>query len=939
MTSKLAFRPGQRVEAADLGQGVVVESPGYGHVRVFFPDGERSVPASALRLALSREESIVQHAAGGDERQRRAWLCYQAYRLPLMESAASLTSAKIDLLPHQIVLTHRVATTSPRRFLVADEVGLGKTIEAALMLRELAGRGELKRALMVVPAGLVNNWHRELNEVFHLNFEVFGHTGDVTDRRTNAFARHDLLIASIDTLKQAARMRRIENAPDWDLVVFDEAHHLTAYKNGGKITKTQNYKLAELLRKKARDLILLSATPHQGDHFRFWMLVKLLDPTLFEDPQDMLAKRHRLNSVVFRRTKADACRPDGSPLFARRWVHTESFLMSPAENAFYLKLTGYLAEGFALARRQGSKGRSLGFVMTIFQKISASSFAAVQRTLRRRLIALAVHEGLVHEGQHEIEKRNAAWAEARTLLREEYGLGSDRRGDAELEKLFLDLKRKLLKKMDEDDLALASDEHTSEATVAAAEEVAVTAVEVCLPEERRMIREVLALAPAQQETKVGKLLGALQMLWEANPAERMVIFATYLGSVEMLEREIDAAFPGKGVVTLRGGDHGSKLAAERRFKQADGPRVMICTAAGREGINLQHARVLFNFDLPFNPMDIEQRIGRIHRYGQRHTAQVYNLVLSDTIEGSIFLLLEDKLVQIAKTLGKLDEHGNVAEDLRSQILGQLSEGLKYQQLYAEALADPELHRTRQELEVAMENATVAREAVFELFQDLDGFSLEDYQPLAEREEDRKDIIGFAAQATTASGGNWSTISPDRFSCAVPGETELVFTTDREQANASVSLELLGLDHPFVANQLRKWQSLPPEELGLCVQSPDGRQGVLSVWRIESRDGKGRTQARLVSIACGADNARIPTWEKKPADLFCAPPVSGTLRHDISRMTATTKAALLRELEQRGLAGPNRSYSADVVGWIECYRILGTRGGGSLNCPGAVPPGG
>ncbi len=136
-----------------------------------------------------------------------------------------------------------------------------------------------------------------------------------------------------------------------------------------------------------------------------------------------------------------------------------------------------------------------------------------------------------------------------------------------------------------------------------------------------------------------------------------MIFATYLGTVEMLGEQIEKAYPGQGVVVLKGGDHGSKLAAERRFKQANGPRVMICTAAGREGINLQHARVLFNFDLPWNPMDMEQRIGRIHRYGQRDTAQVYNLVLGDTIEGRIFLLLDEKLEEIAKALGKVDEKG------------------------------------------------------------------------------------------------------------------------------------------------------------------------------------------------------------------------------------------------------------------------------------------
>ncbi len=205
------------------------------------------------------------------------------------------------------------------------------------------------------------------------------------------------------------------------------------------------------------------------------------------------------------------------------------------------------------------------------------------------------------------------------------------------------------------------------------------------------------------------------------------------------------------MVVLKGGDHGSKLAAERRFKQANGPRVMICTAAGREGINLQHARVLFNFDLPWNPMDMEQRIGRIHRYGQRDTAQVYNLVLGDTIEGRIFLLLDEKLEEIAKALGKVDEKGQVEEDLRSQILGQLSEQVNYQQLYSQALQDPELKRTRLELETAMDNARHAKDAVFELFRDLDGFSLDDYASLSDTRESIDDLIRFMQKALPYEG--------------------------------------------------------------------------------------------------------------------------------------------------------------------------------------------
>ena len=162
------LQPGQRVGHAEHGDGVVVSAPTNGFVRVFFPSGERQVPLSSLSVAQGRTEQIIRNTAAGERRAKRAWLAYQAHALPLLDGAAALTSAKIDLLPHQVVLTHRIATAAPRRFLIADEVGLGKTIETALLLRELASRGELKRALMVVPAGLVNNWHRELNEVFNL---------------------------------------------------------------------------------------------------------------------------------------------------------------------------------------------------------------------------------------------------------------------------------------------------------------------------------------------------------------------------------------------------------------------------------------------------------------------------------------------------------------------------------------------------------------------------------------------------------------------------------------------------------------------------------------------------------------------------------------------------------------------------------------------------
>ncbi len=334
--------PGSSVVHAELGDGVVLGIEGGGYVRVFFKGhGERQVLLHALSRSATWNDKVVSSPQPATaDALRKLWLAIEAERLPLMDTAATLTSAKVDLLPHQIVLTYKVANASPRRFLVADAVGLGKTIETALILRELASRGELTRALMIVPAGLVDNWRRELNETFSLDFEVFGSEGDVTDRRSNAFLKHNRLIVSIDTLKRPARVKRLLEAARWDLIVFDEAHHLTASETGQKVHRTQNFKLAEALREHSRAILLLSATPHQSDHFRFWMLVRLLDPRLFENVGDMVDNRHRLNAVVFRRTQADACNANGEPLFSRRQVHTSAFHLTELEKKFYDSLMG-----------------------------------------------------------------------------------------------------------------------------------------------------------------------------------------------------------------------------------------------------------------------------------------------------------------------------------------------------------------------------------------------------------------------------------------------------------------------------------------------------------------------------------------------------------------------------------------------------------------------
>ncbi len=913
---------GKSVSHPELGDGVVVGIEPTGFIRVFFQTlGERQVPREALRDGQSWLDRVISSPRPATpEAVERLWLAIEAAELPLMESAAVLTSAKIDLLPHQVVLTHRIASAIPRRFLIADEVGLGKTIETALVLRELASRGEMTRALMVVPAGLVENWRRELNEVFNLDFEVFGSEGDVTDRKSNAFVKHNRLIASVDTLKRTSRVKRLREAPIWDLVVFDEGHHLSVHKTGTKSRKTENYKLAEALRDHCRDMLLLSATPHQGDHFRFWMLIRLLDPTLFEDERDMVDNRHRLNAVVIRRTKADACAADGSPLFARRAVNTEGFELNAEEKKFYAALQNYLMEGYALAEALGGKSRAIGFVMTIFQKIAASSFAAVRSTLRRRLLMLTLQESVERDEALDVDGRDAALNDARLLIRDIHGLEDNPIGRAQADQILADLKVQLLKKRRETVEYAASAEAMDDTELAALEgdEAAASMVLVALPEERRRIRELLDEFPTGTETKTAVLLEALRQLWNLNAKEKVVVFTTYLGSIDSLRAAIDAAFPGKGVEVLKGGDHGAKTAAQRRFKRPDGPRVLLTTAAGREGINLQFARILFNHDLPWNPMDVEQRIGRIHRYGQQDTAQVYNLVAVDTIEGKVFLMLEEKLKEIAATLGKVDERGEIAEDLRGQILGQLGSRLSYEKLYQEALSDPTLERTRQELEVAMTNANLARQVVFELFQDLEGFNLGDYRRFDDEGRGMRRLIGFVQHASRAFGGDLWPTGDTYFELRMPGRDPIVFTSDREQAIEAETVELLGLEHPGVRELLERCGALPAEERTLVGELSGAPQtlGFLTTWHVTLHGRSGQTQQRICRLGLNGDGDRAAHIERSLSDLrqIRIPPSSEMIASSrLSQLLNGSATKMLhRELVHNGALVEGASYSSKLL---------------------------
>jgi hypothetical protein len=297
---------------------------------------------------------------------------------------------------------------------------------------------------------------------------------------------------------------------------------------------------------------------------------------------------------------------------------------------------------------------------------------------------------------------------------------------------------------------------------------------------------------------------------------------------------------------------------------------------------------------------------------------VYNLVLSDTIEGKIFLLLNDKLTEIAKALGKADEHGNVAEDLRTQILGQLSERLNYESLYAQAISDPELKRTRLELEAALSNAAEARQVVFELFQDLDRFSLDDYQQFSDISEGMRQIVRFL-RAALEEDGKRLVESEDGLLAVTDGENsrpEVRLTTVRDQSLTRSDVELLGLDHPLVVEYMARYRGLPTQEVGVRVRAEDHRTGLLSLWYITTQGERGELRTTVLPLAVDYHGHRIPAWERQIDGLFQRSPATGDARPRPDLLGGVLEPMVQRELLHRGVIGERRGYDARLIGWVE-----------------------
>lgn len=796
----------------ELGSGEVLrirESGGVYQVDVLFDrvDGRRleTVPVDRLKSAPDLFERL---SSGDLDSPLDFFLKQLAYQLPLFNVGGELSNSRTDLLPHQILLTRDIIEYQRRRFLIADEVGLGKTIETGLIVRELLARKDAERILIICPAGLTRNWQQELRECFRLHFDILG--TDFSDVTHLSWETHNRVIASIDTIKQLRRIERLRRAPKWDLIVIDEAHHLSRKKYGKKVQLTQNYRLAEALRTYTRDMLFLTATPHQGDGYQFWSLIQLLDDQLFESPDAMSDHRGLLNRVMFRRTKREATDADGNPIFMRRQVYSQTFPLAARERWFYDQLTEYLREGYGVAgigqSKTTSKQRAVGFVMATFQKMMSSSPRAIRQALRRRLLVLLAREYMALERKAQkthapgiTEKLFKLQEELRRLAIDIASIPSSSGQMAEADAYIAKVRQRLARK------GYIGEETTSWALDMEEEAEDAIYSEAVIPDEPQKVRELIKVAPVGPDRKFDTLIRAIEQVKRLSPDEKIVIFTQYRETLEFLKMELAKLYGESKIAMIKGGPLDDKIAAVETFWEPEGAQFLVSTSAGGEGINLQICHILFNYDLPWNPMAVEQRIGRIHRYGQTDTAQVYNLVAEDTVEERIYGLLEEKLLGIAKTIGKVDEvTGQVIEDFRSEILGFLGSSPRYQDLYKRALIDRDYQRTELEIVEAIENARQASEALRQLAQDLESFNFGRYKKI-KGPFTLDDLKLFVEKGILRLGGAFipqgdvthieTPKTLHRYSNVSPRYENIVF--DRKLAMRKRNAELMGLGHPLV----------------------------------------------------------------------------------------------------------------------------------------------
>ncbi|MGE0304268.1 MAG: helicase-related protein [Acidimicrobiia bacterium] len=553
----------------------------------------------------------------------------------LFDPMLAVTTSQIDPLPHQIQAVYgEMLPRQPLRFLLADDPGAGKTIMAGLYVKELMLRGDAHRVLIVAPGSLVAQWQDELYEKFGLSFDIV--TREMLDASYSgdAFRERNLLIARIDQLSRRDDLVERLAKTDWDLVVVDEAHRMSAHFFSGEVQKTRRYQLGEVLGSVARHFLLMTATPHAGKEEDFQLFLALLDADRFEGRFRDGVHTVDASDLMRRMVKEKLLRFDGRPLFPERRAYTVSYPLSPEELTLYDEVTAYVREQMNRADRltaagEGRRGNTVGFALTVLQRRLASSPEAIYQSLRRRRRRLEAR--VVEERQLARARRLGATPQEERLSTL---LGSE--PDPDLEAI--------------DELEGAEREDL-EVEVADAASAASTIEE--LQEEIAILAQLEELArllvSKGVDRKWAELSGLLseqaQMFDPSGNRRKLIVFTEHRDTMNYLVDRLRTFLGSNEAVVAISGSTGreERRVIQQTFTQSPDCLVLVATDAAGEGINLQRAHLVINYDLPWNPNRIEQRFGRVHRIGQEEVCHMWNLVAEETREAQVYLRLLDKI--------------------------------------------------------------------------------------------------------------------------------------------------------------------------------------------------------------------------------------------------------------------------------------------------------
>lgn len=601
------------IEKANVQVLEKIEAWGYVSYRVFNPATGRVYKANEEQL--SSTGSTMQY----DENYLRYVTLLSKIKNETAGGFLSSLASGIIPLPHQLHVLNRAMETNNIRYILADEVGLGKTIEAGMIIRELKSRGLVSRILVVCPTGLVTQWASEMQEKFHEKFQVILPSDYDTIRRLtdndDVYGQFDQVISPMDSIKpiekhagwseekvekyNEERIYAIINS-GWDLIIIDEAHRVAG--SSGEVAR---YKLGNLLAQASPYLLLLSATPHNGKTEPFLRLIRLLDADAFPNAKSIV--REQVAPFLIRTEKREAIDNNGNLLFKNRITHLVTISWDERNNLqreLYEMVSSYVAKTYNKALRNRKKNMCLIFLLIIMQRMVTSSTAAIRQSLERRLNVLL---------------------EQRTCV-----------GD-----------------LREEDL----DELNIEDGV----EDALEAISLDMELEIEELKQIISLAKQaqfqNQDAKVEPLLNEIDAILSEDRTQKVIIFTEFVATQTYLQELL--VNRGYTVTILNGGmSNDERNAAMQEFKTSTS--IFISTDAGGEGLNLQFANIIINYDLPWNPMKIEQRCGRVDRIGQQRDVHIYNFIVGETVENRVREVLEEKLSVILKEMG-VDKYSDVLD--------------------------------------------------------------------------------------------------------------------------------------------------------------------------------------------------------------------------------------------------------------------------------------